>query len=125
MLNKSDKKCNIDLNRLKDNNIDYIAFSTKTGEGFDLFTDKLENMFYSDIIDVENEIFITNVRHAEAINNAVQSLKLVIDNILNKMPEDLLIIDMMDAYNSLGEITGDTVGEQLIDKIFAEFCMGK
>lgn len=125
LLNKSDKKRNIDLNRLKDNNIDYIAFSTKTGEGFDLFTDKLENMFYSDIIDVENEIFITNVRQAEAINNAVQSLKLVIDNILNKMPEDLLIIDMMDAYNSLGEITGDTVGEQLIDKIFAEFCMGK
>ena len=125
LLNKSDMECKIDLNELENNGIKYIVFSTKTGEGFDRFVNELENMFYSDMIDVENEIFITNIRHAEAINNAVTSLRLAADNILGKMPEDLLTIDLMDAYNYLGEITGDTVGEQLIDKIFAEFCMGK
>lgn len=125
LLNKSDLECKLDIDKLKSRKIKYIAFSTQTGEGFDLFVKELENMFYSDIIDVENEIFITNARHAEAINNAIQSLKLVINSISEEIPEDIITIDMMDAYNFLGEITGDTIGEQLIDKIFAEFCMGK
>ena len=61
----------------------------------------------------------------EAISSAIKSLLLVNDNIESGMPEDLITIDMLDAYNFLGEITGDTVSDSLIDKIFSEFCMGK
>lgn len=125
LLNKSDMESKINIEELDSKGIDYIIFSTKTGEGFDEFVKELENMFYSDIIDVENEIYITNIRHAEAIKDAVDSLELVLNNIEENMPEDLFTIDMMDAYNSLGEITGDTVGEDLIDRIFESFCMGK
>lgn len=125
LVNKSDMESRIDLKRIEDYGMKYIIFSTMTGEGFDLFVKELEDMFYSDIIDIENEVYITNVRHAEAINNAIRSLDLVIHNIKENIPEDFLTIDMMDACNALGEITGDTVGEQLIDKIFSRFCMGK
>lgn len=125
LVNKSDMESRIDLKRIEDYGMKYIIFSTMTGEGFDLFVKELEDMFYSDIIDIENEVYITNVRHAEAINNAIRSLDLVIHNIKENIPEDFLTIDMMDACSALGEITGDTVGEQLIDKIFSRFCMGK
>ena len=68
---------------------------------------------------------MTSIRHREAVENAVKSLEQVLLTIDNGMPEDLYIIDMMDAYQKLGLINGETASEDLVNKIFSDFCMGK
>ena len=82
-------------------------------------------MFFSGEINVNEEIIITNVRQKSALQSALQSLKLVEQSIENQMPEDFYSIDLMDAYEKLGNITGETVEEDLVNEIFSKFCMGK
>ncbi len=113
------------INDLSENGYRIVSFSTKTGNGYESFRDYIMNMFFNNDINIHNETFITSERHMEALRSAIESLKLVISNISYMMPEDLLIIDLMDAFTALGEITGETVSDSLIDKIFSEFCMGK
>ena len=72
-----------------------------------------------------DEVYITNIRHKTALAEAYESLKKVIFSIENDMPEDFYSIDLLDAYESLGSITGDTIGEDLVNEIFSKFCMGK
>ena len=75
--------------------------------------------------DQEDEIYITNIRHKTALQDAYESLKKVNESIDAGMPEDFYSIDLMDAYESLGSITGETIGEDLVNEIFSKFCMGK
>ena len=75
-------------------------------------------------ISFNNEVYITNVRHKAALQDAYVSLGKVKESIENQMPEDFFTIDLMDAYESLGSITGETVGEDLVNEIFSKFCMG-
>ena len=82
-------------------------------------------MFFEGNISFNNEIYITNVRHKAALNDAYQSLCKVNESIMMNMPEDFYSIDLMDAYESLGSITGETIGEDLVNEIFSKFCMGK
>ena len=82
-------------------------------------------MFYKGEISFNNEVYITNVRHKTALQDAYASLEKVKESIENQMPEDFFTIDLMDAYESLGSITGETVGEDLVNEIFSKFCMGK
>ena len=72
-----------------------------------------------------DEVYITNIRHKTAIKDAYDSLEKVIVSIENDMPEDFYSIDLLDAYESLGSITGETIGEDLVNEIFSKFCMGK
>ena len=74
---------------------------------------------------LNNQIMITNIRHKEALEEAVKSLRLVKESLREGMPEDFLTIDMMAAYESLGKIVGETLEEDLADEIFSKFCMGK
>ena len=85
----------------------------------------LKEMFYHGELSFNDEIYITNARHKAALNDAYQSLGKVMDSIENQMPEDFFTIDLMDAYESLGSITGETIGEDLVNEIFSKFCMGK
>ena len=82
-------------------------------------------MFFEGNLSFNNEIYITNVRHKAALQDARNSLKKVMESIDSGMPEDFYSIDLLDAYESLGSITGDTMGEDLINEIFSKFCMGK
>lgn len=125
LINKYDiAKYNFD-DKINNENNRIIYYSTVTGQGYKQLSETIEKMFFDNVIDVQNETYITNIRHKEAINNAINSLNLTLENVKNGMPEDLFTIDLMDAYNYLGEITGETVSDSLIDKIFSEFCMGK
>ena len=76
-------------------------------------------------VSFNDEIYITNMRHKSAIQEAYESLQKVIISIENDMPEDFYSIDLLDAYESLGSITGETIGEDLVNEIFSKFCMGK
>lgn len=102
-----------------------ISISAKKEQGMEVVEDVLKNMFYEGNLQFNNEIYITNMRHKAAIMEGLESLKQVKTSILTGMPEDFYSIDLMNAYQVLGQIIGETVEEDLVNKIFSEFCMGK
>ena len=82
-------------------------------------------MFHTGEIAQKNEIFISNLRHKGAVQEALDSICLVEDSINNGMSEDFFSIDLMNAYRVLGTILGETVEDDLVEEIFSKFCMGK
>ena len=102
-----------------------ITFSTKTKEGLLELTSSIEQMFINKELDFNNEIFISNERQLSLIKNAKASLLNVLTSITNNMPEDLLTIDLTDAYTALSQVLGIEINDDLIDEIFSKFCMGK
>lgn len=106
-------------------NIPMIDISVKKEQGIQEFEKLLTEMFLNGEVSFNEEIYITNVRHKSALSDAYESLDKVIVSIENRLPEDFYSIDLMDAYDSLGSITGETIGEDLINEIFSKFCMGK
>lgn len=136
LLNKSDlnqvtgiediKKAFLLINSsVKEFQIPVLEISAKNGQGIDLLEDTLKKIYYDGEISFNSEVYITNIRHREALKDAYTSLERVMEGILSDMPEDFLSIDLMDAYEALGNITGETIGEDLINEIFSKFCMGK
>ena len=85
----------------------------------------ITNSFLKGDIQYNDQVYITSVRHKNAVESAVQSLEQVVQTIDDGMPEDFYTIDMMEAYQSLGLINGETASEDLVNKIFSDFCMGK
>lgn len=106
-------------------NIPMIDISVKEEQGIQEFEKLLTEMFLNGEVSFNEEIYITNVRHKSALSDAYESLDKVIVSIENRLPEDFYSIDLMDAYDSLGSIIGETIGEDLINEIFSKFCMGK
>ena len=83
------------------------------------------DMFSLGKISSNNESMITSLRQKNNVEDALSSLKLVIDGINNGMPEDMLTIDMTNAYASLGKVIGEEIDDDLVNEIFSKFCMGK
>ena len=88
-------------------------------------SDKIEEKFRLGEISATNTAVITNLRHKEAISSASASLLRAYDALASGMPHDMVSIDLVDCATHLGEITGKTVSEEIVDKIFARFCLGK
>ena len=107
------------------NQINIISTSALNGQGLDELEDTIEELFFNGAINKNDEIMITNIRHKEALENALNSLKLVKKSLDDGMPEDFYTIDLMEAYASLGSIIGEEVGDDLVEEIFSKFCMGK
>lgn len=126
LLNKSDLVMKITKEELENKTGKQVfSISAKEEVGLDAFAESVEAMFYSGLIDKKEEVFITNLRHKEALQEAKISLDRVMDSLAMDMPEDFYSIDLMNAYQMLGEIIGEAVDEDLVDTIFKEFCMGK
>lgn len=102
-----------------------IRTSTKKNTGIDEFEQTIKELFFHGEISVNDEIYITNQRHKEALVEAYESMKLVLQSLADDMPEDFYSIDLMSAYASLGRIIGEEVGDDLVNEIFSKFCMGK
>lgn len=109
----------------KNDSLSLLRISAKEKEGLDELKALIEDYFFHGKIVSEEELYITNVRHKEAILEALESIRQVKQSLENHMPEDFYSIDLMSAYASLGRILGEEVGEDLVNKIFSEFCMGK
>ena len=103
----------------------FLYTSAKTGEGKEELFNTIKEMFFAGEISFNVEVMVSNLRQKNALIIAADSLKKVSESIENAMPEDFLSIDLMSAYASLGEIIGEEVSDDLVDKIFSEFCMGK
>jgi len=101
-----------------------LEISAKQCMGMEAFERTVETLFFEGEKN-SNEVVITSMRHKEALQEALDSLMLVRASIENGMPEDFYSIDLMNAYASLGKITGEEVGEDLVEEIFSRFCMGK
>lgn len=108
-----------------DDSLHVIRTSTKDNTGIDEFEKTIQDMFFAGRIAVNDEIYITNQRHKEALVEAYDSLKMVQKSLEDEMPEDFYSIDLMSAYAALGRIIGEEVGENLVNEIFSKFCMGK
>ena len=105
--------------------IEIIKTSTKEENGIDTLMDLIKNMFFHGKITYNDEVYITNMRHKEAICDARESMLQVKNSLEMDMPEDFYSIDLMSAYASLGIIIGEEIGEDLVNEIFSKFCMGK
>ncbi len=102
-----------------------IPVSAVEETGVAELTEEIKAMFFNGDLSFNDEVFITNARHKEALKDALKSLELVKESIALGMPEDFFSIDLMSAYESLGRILGESVGEDLVNEIFSKFCMGK
>lgn len=102
-----------------------LSVSMKDLTGVKELKNTIHSMFLKGSLVFNDEVYITNVRQKAALQSALKSLELVLDSIENQMPEDFYSIDLMSAYEELGYITGETVGEDLVNEIFSKFCMGK
>ena len=113
------------------NNISYdhilkiVKTSTKKDSGIDDLINIIKEMFFHGKISYNDEVYITNMRHKEAIQEARDSMMQVRKSLDLDMPEDFYSIDLMSAYASLGKIIGEEVGDDLVNEIFSKFCMGK
>lgn len=126
LLNKSDVEIKADLDKVKDlSKEDVIEFSAKEGLGMDELENRIREMFYSGKVTYNDQVYITNARHKEALENSYNSLLKVKDSVEAMMPEDFYSIDLMDAYEQLGLIIGESVEDDLVNEIFSKFCMGK
>lgn len=102
-----------------------IPISARNEQGVDLLEQKIKEMFFQGELSFNDEVYITNVRHKKALEDAYQSLTMVENSIAMDMPEDFFSIDLMNCYESLGSIIGESVGEDLVNEIFSKFCTGK
>lgn len=102
-----------------------IAISAKTEQGIGQLEETIREMFYHGNIDFHEEVYISNMRQKRAMEEALESLQQVAGSIEAGMPEDFFSIDLTNAYEQLGSITGESIGEDVVNEIFSKFCMGK
>lgn len=102
-----------------------ISISTKERTGIKELEEEITSMFYEGKLDFNDQVYITNVRHKNALAKALKSLTMVEQSVQNEMPEDFYSIDLMDAYELLGTILGESVEDDLVNEIFKKFCTGK
>lgn len=126
LLNKSDMEQVVKPEDLKNlNKFSMVSISAKNETGLDKLEHAIKDMFFNGEISFNEEIYITNVRHKTLLKEALDSLHMVKDGINQGMSEDFLTIDLMTAYEKLGMIIGEEVEDDLADRIFSKFCMGK
>lgn len=106
-------------------NAKVISISAKNHTGIQELEDTIKDMFFHGEVSFNDEVYITNVRQKTSLQEALDSLHLVMQSIEDGMPEDFYSIDLMNAYEELGKIIGEAVEDDLVNEIFSKFCMGK
>jgi len=123
IMNKSDIISTFDTDMFSGYSV--VKMSAKTGDGLDNLTSAIENMFNLGKITAGDNNAITNLRHKEALTQALNSINSAISALGDFVPYDIVSIDLTDCATHLGEITGKTVSDEIVDKIFSRFCLGK
>ena len=128
LLNKTDLAVTLQETKLQEltgGRYPVVSVSAKEQTGLSKLTEQIHSLFYQGEISVQDELYITNARQKHALWDAAEGLQRVQESISLGMPEDFYSIDLLAAYEALGTITGETVGEDLVNEIFSRFCMGK
>ncbi len=127
IINKTDLKQYTDKQYIKDAlQCEIVEVSALKEEGMEKLYEVIKNIFFSgDVSFGENTVMLSNARHKNCLVKVNTSLQNCNEGIMNGLTEDLIVIDLTDSYNYLGEILGENMDEDIIDKIFSEFCLGK
>ena len=123
VLNKNDLERKIELEKLKEYNL--VSTNTNNLEGIDNLKDKIKEMFNLEQISTKDYNYLTNVRQISLAKNAYQKLIDVENALKENLPVDMIEIDLRDCFDILGEITGKTYSDEIIDNLFERFCVGK
>ncbi|MDO4300531.1 MAG: tRNA uridine-5-carboxymethylaminomethyl(34) synthesis GTPase MnmE [Clostridia bacterium] len=123
LINKLDLEQKIDIEAL--NELEPVNISVKSDMGINDIYERIKEMFSFGDININNEVLISGERNKESLFKAKRYLENVMETVENRMPEDFITMDLTEAYAALGEITGEALEEDIIDKIFSEFCLGK
>lgn len=124
--NKTDLASAVDMGSLKEKTgSQVIPVSVVEETGVEELEKAIREMFFQGEISFDDEVYITNARHKAALEEAEKSLEMVTESIDAGMPEDFFSIDLMGAYEALGRILGESLGEDLVNEIFSKFCVGK
>ncbi len=123
VLNKNDLERKIELEKLKEYNL--VSTNTNNIEGIDNLKDKIKEMFNLEQISTKDYNYLTNVRQISLAKNAYQKLIDVENALKENLPVDMIEIDLRDCFDILGEITGKTYSDEIIDNLFERFCVGK
>ena len=127
LLNKIDvKNSNLENNdKIKSLNKPVVKISAKNNEGIEELYNTILNMFEINEIEMSDGNVITNIRHKNQITKAISALDGALNTIESKMPVDILAIYLKQTLEEISSITGDNVSQDIIDEIFAKFCLGK
>lgn len=126
LLNKSDLEIKVSAEELeKKTGKKVIPVSAKEEQGLDVLEEEIKRSFYGGELKFNDEIMITNVRQKTVLEEALTSIRMVKKSIGDGLPEDFFSIDLMDAYERLGAVIGESVEDDLVNEIFSQFCMGK
>ena len=124
--NKTDLASAVDMGSLREKTgSQVIPVSVVEETGIEDLEKSIREMFFQGEISFDDEVYITNARHKTALKEAEKSLEMVTESIEAGMPEDFFSIDLMGAYEALGKILGESLGEDLVNEIFSKFCVGK
>src|SRR5690606_7675877 len=102
-----------------------VVASVADGTGMDDLADKIGELAAGGQVSANSEILVTNARHMQLIEDAIAHLDSARSAFEGRMPLDLVTIDIRDAAEALGQITGESVGEDVVNEIFSRFCLGK
>ncbi|WP_311406680.1 tRNA uridine-5-carboxymethylaminomethyl(34) synthesis GTPase MnmE [Liquorilactobacillus uvarum] len=127
LLNKVDLQQQIEIEKLtKRVGADELqTTSVLKNEGLDQLEEKIAKLFFGGIENSQTTIMVTNARHIALLNQAEDALDNVLQGIEANMPVDLVQIDMTTCWELLGEITGDSYQDELLNQLFSQFCLGK
>ena len=123
VINKNDLESKIDLKKINSHEIIYT--NTVTLDGIDSLKEKISKMFKLEEIKQKDYNYITNVRQISKIKECLSMINEVDESIKNEVPLDMIEIDLKKIWNTLGEITGESYTEELLDELFSKFCVGK
>lgn len=127
ILNKTDLEEKLDRKELAkiSENAPVYATSILKNEGVEALEEAISKLFFNGIENSQSTVMVTNARHIALLKKAQNSLDSVLEGISSGMPVDLVQIDMTEAWNLLGEITGESYEDELLDQLFSQFCLGK
>lgn len=127
LLNKCDLRQNNAemINYMSEKNKTVIEASMRSKKGVEELYSAIEKMFNVNEIEIGNETIITNIRHKNQIHKGIQSIENAIDTVKQELPIDIIAVEIKEALENLGCITGDNVSEDIINEIFSKFCLGK
>ena len=118
-------KINEQNEKIKQTNAPIIKISALKKEGIEKLEEEITKLFNLNEINLDNEIVITNARHKNLISKAIENVKKTKETMKNEMPLDIVAIFIKDILEDLANITGEIVTDDIIDEIFAKFCLGK
>jgi tRNA modification GTPase len=127
IVNKTDLPQRIDYEqvKIKSGKKKMIPLSVKTENGLNLLEEAIKDMFFAGNVDMNDQTYVSNARHIQLLEQAKTNIMDVINGVEQGIPLDMAEIDMKNAWQSLGEVIGEAVAEDLIDQIFSQFCLGK